>query len=149
MQNFKLVSEFITIGSRPFEFVDPTILNPYATNPIVMGEFLELDSASYKMKRGTVNGATVPSFAYYAEQGAYDVQGLGKGPFLYMNWYEAETKIFDATDLAPGVRLMVNDITYGGIAGRRGLKKAAGGGWEIGYVTRLSGNGWLRFMRTN
>lgn len=144
--SFKLVSEFITIGTRPFEFVDPAIVNPVSATPLVMGEWLELEG--YKMKRGSATPAVGPSFAYFAEQGAYDVQGLGKGPFLYLHQYEADTLVMDATDLAEGSPLEVATMTYGGIAGRRGLRLKTTG-FVVGYVSRLPINngGYLRFRR--
>ena len=145
---FKLVSEFITIGTRPFEFDDPSIINPMAVNPLIMGEFLELTQDTYKMKRGTVNPAVVPSFCYFAQQGAYDVQGLGKGPFLYMQQYEADTMLFTLGALAVGDALEVNNVTYGTLT-VRGLQKATGG-YVVGHVTRLPvyNGGFLRFLRS-
>ena len=144
--HFRLISEFITIGTRSFEFDDTAILNPVGGNPLIMGEFLELSDA-YKAKRGSADPGAVPSYAYFAEQGAYDVQGLGKGPLLFMHQYEAETKIFDATDLAYGVKLEVAPVTYGTLT-RRGLQKLTTG-YPIGHVTRITGNGWLRFKCYN
>lgn len=144
MQHFRLISDFTPIGTRSFGLADTAILNPTNANPLIMGEFLEIDS-SYKMARGSVTPAAVPSFAYFAEQGAYDVQGLGKGPFLYLNSYEAETLVVDTTGLAAGDGLEVSDITYGGLT-RRGLQKLTTG-HVIGYVTRVASSGWVRFIR--
>jgi len=153
-QYFKLVSEFQTIHRRPFELADPTILNPNSATPLVEGEFLELNSA-YKMARGSGDGL-VPGFAYFAEQGRYEVQTISKGPFLYGNFYEADTMIMDpaleATITYAGQPLMVNDVTIGAIA-RRGLTalpgSPAGTEFVIGYVSRLPANngGYLRFIR--
>jgi len=146
VQNFKLVSEFQTIQRRPFELNDPTILNPTAGNPLLDGEFLELNS-SYKMLRGTVNPAAVPSFAYFAERGRYEVQAIQKGPFLFLGPYEADTLIFDGTGITTvGQKLEVNDVTIGALT-RRGLKIFTSG-VVVGYVTRLPANNknFLRFI---
>ena len=163
MINFKLVSEFQTIHRRPFEFDAPTILDPTNVRPIVDGEYLQLTTA-YKMARGGNNAlagsptpddeATVPSFAYFAERGRYEVQAIQKGPFLYMAPYEADTLIFDATNGAPGAAIALGapvtvwDMTLGGII-RRGLSgKIGASAFIIGYVTRMPAynSNWLRFQ---
>lgn len=144
---FKLVSEFQTIHRRPFELDDATILNPVSSNPLIEGEFLEFTTTTYKMKRGSATPAAVPSFAYFAEQGRYETQALGKGPFLYLGPYEADTMIMDATGLAVGDSLEVSNVTIGGLT-RRGLVKFTTG-HKVGYVTRLptDNRGYLRFIR--
>jgi hypothetical protein len=145
--NFKLTSEFQTLGRRSFPLADPTILNPTNAQPLVDGEWLQLNT-SYQMARGTVNPAIVPSFAYFAEQGRYETQALGKGPFLYLNSYEADTLIMDATGLVVGDALEVADVTIGGIV-RRALQEYTSG-LIVGYVTRLpaNNNNYLRFFKT-
>ena len=100
VQNFKLVSEFQTIHRRPFELADPTILKPTNANPLLDGEWCE-HTAAYKMARGA-GIAAVPSFAYFAERGRYEVQAIQKGPFLYLGDYEADTLIMDATSVKIG-----------------------------------------------
>ena len=145
--NLKLVSEFQTIQRRPFELVDGTLLNPVASNPLIDGEFLELDATTYRMLRGTANPALVPSFCFFAERGRYETQAIGKGPFLYMGPYEADTKVMDATGLAVGDALEVANVLIGGV-NKRALVKATTG-YVIGRVTRLPAynSGWLRFIR--
>lgn len=144
--NFKLVSEFQTIHRRPFALNDATILNPTNANPLLDGEFLELNS-SYKMLRGSANPATVPSYAYYAERGRYETQAIGKGPFLYMGNYEADTLIFDATGLTLGAKVEVRNVTISALT-RRGLMVSSTG-YTVGVVTRLPANNknFLRFIR--
>jgi len=148
--DFNLVSEFQTLNRRPFELADPTILNPTNANPLIMGEYLQLDAA-YKMERGgEAAGATVPSFAYFAEQGRYEVQAIQKGPILYGGWYEADTKVFDGTGIvSAGQMISAGDVTFGSLT-RRGLLLNPGGTvLTVGYVTRLpaANNGFLRFIR--
>jgi hypothetical protein len=144
--NFKLVSEFQVIQRRPFELNDVTVLNPNSINPILDGEFLQLNTG-YKMVRGAVNPSVIPSYCYFAERGRYETQAIGKGPFLYMGWYEADTKIMDAAGLGIGSNLEVADVSIGG-ANKRALKLATTG-YVIGVVTRLPADngGWLRFIR--
>lgn len=146
--NFKLVSEFQTIHRRPFELADPAILKPTNANPLLDGEFLELDAA-YKAVRGTVNPALVPSFAYFAERGRYETQAILKGPLLYGGFYEADTLIMNATGLTLGGELEVNNVTIATLT-KRGLKIQTTGK-IVGYVTRLPANNknFLRFIRTD
>lgn len=153
MLNFRLITEFQTIHRRSLELADSAILSPNDVRPLVEGEWLEFD-ANYNMARGGDNTAvvgtpddesTVPTFPYFAEQGRYETQALGKGPFLMGGFYEAETKIFDAAGLALNDALSVYDVSVGGII-RRGLAKTTAG-LVVGYVSRLpsANNGWLRF----
>jgi hypothetical protein len=76
-------------------------------------------------------------------------QAIGKGPFLYGGFYEADTLIMDATALTLGEAVSVYDLDIGGII-RRGLG-AYTAGFIVGYVTRLpaNNNNKLRFVRVN
>ena len=151
---FRLTTEFIDIKRRGFELADPTILEPAGANPLLEGEFLELD-ANYKMVRNTGDGL-LPAFACVSESGRYETQAIQKSAFLFLGAYEAETKVFDAsleaTITTAGQALMVNDVTIGALT-RRGLTalpgSPAGTEFTIGYVTKLpaNNNGWLRFAR--
>lgn len=144
--DFRLVSEFVEIHRRPFELADPTLLDPTIANPLVIGEFLELDTA-YKMGRGTANPSTIPSYCFFAERGRFETQAIQKGPMLYMGSYEADTKVMTATGLGVGDALEVADVSFGGQT-RRGLVKATTG-HVVGRVTRLPANngGFLRYIR--
>jgi hypothetical protein len=102
------------------------------------------------MARGT-GDAAVPSFPYFQGSGSYDVQAIGKGPFLFLNPYEADTLVFDGTGIVSiGQPLMVTTGTYGGIANRRilALNDNPATKYVVGYVTRLpaSNNNYLRFI---
>jgi len=148
VQNFKLVSEFQTIHRRPFELVVPALLDPTNGNPLLDGEFLELDQASYKMQRGAATPSAYPTFAYFAERGRYEVQAIQKGPFLFLGPYEADTLIMNAAGLAVGDKLEVSNVTIGTVT-KRGLQKFTSG-LVVGYVTRLPANNknFLRFVHT-
>lgn len=146
VQNFKLVSEFQTIHRRPFELVTPALLDPTNANPLLDGEYLELDQTTYKMQRGSATPSVVPTFCYFAERGRYEVQAIQKGPFLFLGAYEADTLIMDATGLTVGAKLEVGNVTIGTVT-KRGLKLATTG-LVVGYVTRLPANNknFLRFI---
>ena len=145
MQSFKLVSDVQTTNRRAFTLAGE-LANPDAVNPLVMGEFLELDS-NYNTVRG-VGNAAVPSFAVFTEQGRTDVQASGKASVLFMHAYEADTEIFDTTGLTVGAALMVADVSINSIT-KRGLKLAVAANHVVGHVTRLpiDNGGYLRFTR--
>lgn len=146
--NFKLVSEFTTIQRRSKELVDPTILKPTSTNPLLDGEWLKLHATVDKMQRGSGDaGADEPSWVWFAEQGRYEVQAIQRGPFLWLGEFEADTKIFDGTGITTlGMPLMVADVTIGGLT-KRGLKLRTGTNHLVGRVTRLpaANTNFLRF----
>lgn len=158
--DFNLVSEFQTIQRRSFELADPEILNPTNVRPLVIGEWLQLDTA-YKMVRGGNNDAVdadeagVPSYVYFAEQGRYEVQAVQKGPILYGGWFEADTKVMDAAAFngitAVGQPLYVGDVDIAGVVRRGlvGITTPAAGTIIHGWVSRLpaNNNGFLRFVR--
>lgn len=144
--DFEMISEVTPTGRRDFLVGTAGITSPHAANPLVLGEFLELNS-SYQAIRGAGTPAAVPSFAVFGEQGRTDIQTLGKAPLLYLHWYEAQTKVMDATGITLGEALEVSDVTYGALT-RRGLVQFTAG-YVIGYATRLpaDNNGYLRFIR--
>lgn len=143
--NFELISELQLVTRRDFPAADVTLLNPNNANPILEGEWLELDT-NYKLARGTGNGKPCV-YPVHTERGRYDTQSIGKLNVLMLHDYEAETKIFDSTGLAVGDRLMVGDVTISGQT-KRGLKKATGAATtvEVGIVTKLP-TGKVRFQR--
>mgnify|MGYP000908342582 CR=1 FL=1 len=143
-----LISEALEILRRDFYLTDPTLLNPNNANPLLDGEWLELDS-SYKMQRQQAgNEQAVPAWQIFAERGRYDTQAIQKTDFLFVKGYEAETDIADFTGMAVGNKLVVDNVTIGGLA-KRGLKKAAGNGQHMifAYVTRMVGSGATQKVR--
>jgi len=100
--------------------------------------------------QGGANIGLVPAWPVWAERGRYDVQAIKKIPTLYLNAFEAETLIFDATGLYDGAPLEVADMVYPAGSGvlRRGLQLRTVG-LVVGYVTRLyTSPAKLRFIRT-
>lgn len=135
--NLELKTEVQPIHRRDFYVADPTLLNPINANPLVDGEWLELD-ANYKAVRGS-GEAAVPSWICWAERGRYDTQAIGKVPLLFLNGFEAITKIVDLTGITVGEALVVQNVTIGGLA-KRGLAQLGAGAGEhliIGYATRV------------
>lgn len=146
--NFVLITELQMNNRRDFYAADSTLLNPTGANPLVDGEWLELDS-SYKLARGSGSG-NLGVFPVHTERGRYDTQSIGKVNVIMLHDFEAETTICDVTGLGVHDKLMVADVTIGGLT-KRGLKKSTGaaGTIEVGYVTKLySGQTKVRFVRT-
>jgi len=148
VENFRLHTPVEKIVRKDFTVSDPAIVNPNGANPLLAGEFMELDSTN--PKKIVRAGGDDLSWAVWAERGRTDVQALRKVPLLYMGAYEADTLIMDDTALAHGDPLMVDDVTIATLT-KSGLKKHGGGSeLVVGYVLRLpSVNGnKLRFMWT-
>lgn len=173
--NFELVSDIIPIVRRDFSLATPALADPYNANCLIDGEWMVVNDVN-KLQRATdiaVAGAKalsgshkVPSYALFAERGRTDVQALRKPPILYGGWYEAETRIFDATAKSTGApEVQYPAISYVGqplqvatvILGTRYLSGLVGADVDefganhpmvVGYVTRLSttNGGKLRFQ---
>jgi hypothetical protein len=140
-----LITEVLPIQRRDFYMANTALLNPNNANPILDGEWLQLDS-SYKLLRGS-NTQAVPAWQVWAERGRYDTQAIGKTDVLFIGGYEAETSICDVTGCAVGDQLVVADVTVGGLT-KRGLDKisAVTGIYLVfAYVTRLVGTTKLRY----
>jgi hypothetical protein len=157
VQTFKLVSPFEPLQRRSFDMEVPGILRATHARPIANGEWFQLTSTTYKMERGgdgvvttpgtPDNEAAVPSYAFFGEPGRTEMQALGKGTFLFLGPYEADTLIFHAgAGLSIGQKLAVYDLDMGDGIVRRGLAPWSSG-YIAGYVTRLPAynNNWLRF----
>lgn len=144
--NLTLISEVMPVNRRDMTLTDPTILIPTATNPLLDGEWLEMDSTTYTVKRGTGEAASA-AWPVFSLRGQYDTQAIGKTTLLWMNDYEAQTAIVNTAGLAVGNFLVVADVTIGGLT-KRGLIKAAGAGQHMvqGVVTRLPGGGKVQFI---
>ena len=74
---FELVTELQTLTRRDFPLANPALLQPLNANPVVEGEFLELD-ANYKLARGSGEGISPLAFPVHTERGRYDTQAIGK-----------------------------------------------------------------------
>lgn len=154
--NFELITELQTLTRRDFPLADVTLLSPVGANPLLDGEWLELDT-NYKLARkpeitghavNSGEGSNLLVFPVFAERGRYDTQAIGKTTVLMFGSYEAETHICDGTGAAVGDPLAVTDVTVDTVANKRGLKKVvAGSGIVIvGYVTKVISLTKLRFI---
>jgi len=144
-QHFRLRSDLQTLTRRDFSLVDATLLRADNANPIYMGEWLMLNSSSYKLIR---SDGTLPSWVSFVEMGRSDTQAIGKLTVLFLGTYEAETLIYDATSLVVGSPLMVNNVTYDSLT-KSGLKLHGGGSEHtIGYVMQVTSGSYLRFIQT-
>lgn len=146
--NLVLISEVQQTARRDFYLANSNLLNPDYSNPLLDGEWLELDSDG-NLARGTGNG-TDAVFPVFTEKGRTDTQAIGKATVIFLQQFEAETIICDVSSLSVGDRLMVGDVTISGLT-RRGVKKAGTGAGvvEVGFVTKLfSGETKVRFVRT-
>ncbi len=137
-----LVTEVLPLNRRDFVLANPALLNPNNANPLLDGEWLQIDS-NYKAARGADGSGTheaiVPSWQLFAEKGRYDTQAVQKAPVLFIGGYEAECKICDLTGATVGNALVVQDVTFQSLT-RRGLKVLGAGTGEhliFGYVTRV------------
>lgn len=141
--NIELLSEVLPIQRRDFALAVTDLLNPINANPLLDGEFMELN-ASYQIARGAGIQAA-PAWVVFAERGRYDTQAIGKTTVLFNGGYEAETRIANLAGLSVGSPLMCADVTVDAVT-KRGLLLATTGNRRIfGHVTRLPGNGRVRF----
>ena len=70
-----LISEVLPVQRRDFYMADATLLNPNNANPVLDGEWLQLDS-TYKLTRGASGNVAVPSWQLFAERGRFDTQSI-------------------------------------------------------------------------
>jgi len=143
--NFELTSDLQLVLRRDFQLADRTLANPNGTNPLIDGEFANLN-ASYQIIRG-VSGTV--GWAVFAERGRFDVQAIGKTTLLFGQTYEADTRVFTSAGLTLLGKLQISDaVTVDGKT-KSGLANFSSGEC-IGYVTRLPANngGKLRFIQT-
>lgn len=144
--NFTLVTDLQPLLRRDFPLNDKELANPNGTNPLLDGEFMNLNS-SYKLIRGA-DGTM--GFAVFAEKGRFDVQALGKTTVLFGQTYEADTRIFTSA----GITLLGKLQISASVTGPDGKTKSGlanySSGEVIGYVTRHPNDngGKLRFIQT-
>lgn len=146
--NFALVSEIQSVIRRDFTLADTTLLQPLGSNPLIDGEWVEINS-DYKVARGTGEATSALQFPVFTERGRSDTQALGKCNVLFLGQYEAETSVYDSTSLVLGSELTVQDVTISSLT-RRGLKLggATSGRVVVGYVSKLL-TGKIRFIHFN
>ena len=138
--NFELITELQTLTRRDFPIGDSALLQPVGSNPLIDGEWLELDG-NYKLIRGAAaEGTSMLVYPVHTERGRYDTQAIGKVNVLMLGMYEAETFVVDTTGLTLGEGLTVQTLgaPAGAFQNKRGLAQKTGAGVVVvGYVTRL------------
>lgn len=134
---------------RAFNAANKVFTVPTSANPLIEGEWFEIDNSvtTEQYKRGT---GALPSVPLFLEKGRPEMQITGKGTFLFGYDWIADTKVMVTTSLDEGLMLKVGNVTIDSLA-RSGLVYHDGTGtdWVVGYVMRLPANngGWLRFQR--
>jgi hypothetical protein len=143
--NFTLVTDLQHVIRRDFYLATPAMADPTYTNPLMDGEFVNLDTA-YKLIRG-VNGSM--GWAVFSDIGVFDAQAIKKKTVLFGQTYEADTRVFTSTSLALGGKLEIGSSVTVDTKTKSGLV-VWGSGVVIGYVTRMPANngGLLRFIQT-
>lgn len=166
--NFEPFSDILQTQRRDYALADKDLSDPQNAVALIDGEWMVLNS-DYKMLRATAIAAadgtvaTRTGWVLFAESGRYDVRAMAdnKMPVVQMGDYEADTRVFDATQSGTangaaittvGQPLQVATITIGsrkytGLIGHDG----AAGGAIVGRVTRLPANngGKLRFEKAS
>ena len=150
-KTFRLRTSVLNVGIRSFTPADSSLLGPSASNPLLFGEWLTINS-DYEAARPSASPApdTIPGpYVLFTDQGRSDTQAIygGRIPLIIIGSFLADTKIFTGTP-SVGAKLEVANITYSG-ATKSGLQ-AATTGRVIGYVmkTAASNNGYLQFLYT-
>jgi len=161
---FELLTGAELLERRDYSIADTTLLDPMSTNPIIEGEWLELNASKQLIRTGPNNanleagGMLTNPFSgqYWGERGRYDVRAINKLPILLWGNYEAFTKVFwkpgmpDAnTPQTLGQKLGVASVPIGGQF-KKGLYVPTSNGhhWIVGYffgAGRTSDE--IRFMR--
>lgn len=155
---FELLTGAELLERRDYPIGDATILDPMTANPLIEGEWLELN-ASRQLVRGAANTESKNPYMgqFWGERGRYDIRAISKVPILLWGNYEAYTKVFHNPGVADantpqtlGDRLAVMDVTVDGIGPKRGLKVPTANGhhWVVAYYYgpgRTTGE--MRYMR--
>jgi hypothetical protein len=145
MVNFELVTELQFLLRRDFPVADRNLISPNNANPLMDGEFLNLNTAYQLVRAG--NGEV--GWAMFVEKGRFDVQAVGKVTILFAGTYEADTRVMDATGMTLGGDLGISAAVTVDTLTKSGLVNYASGK-VVGFVTRLPANngGKLRFLQT-
>ena len=145
--HMELITELMPLLRRDFETA--LDLNPDTTEPVVDGEWLELN-ASYTLIRGS-GERLVPCFPVFAERGRYDTQAIGKLPVIFGGMYEFDTDLVNSGHgITLGAPVCVADVTAAG-GTKKGLIVCAGGAtshFVVGWCTRLPASGKVRILHT-
>lgn len=144
LQTFELISDMTIVYPRDYPAVDKTILDPFAANPLIGGEWLrqKIVNGAPAWERGGPGVETNPLCGpYWGDRGRYEVQAAGTVPCIYLQSFEAYTRVCNTTGLTTsGQKLMITDVTVDGVANKRGLALAAGAAGTL-FVAYYEGPG--------
>jgi hypothetical protein len=142
---FNFFSDPMKHDLQSFPVNSSSYVNPNATNPLYMGEWLEFNTSN-KLTRAA---GDKPSFCNYTPRGEVSAQGLEKITIIMRPGWIAETQIMVDTGLTtPGQPLRVDDVTIDSQT-KSGLKLwTAGTDYIVGRVLEIptSSYAWLRFQ---
>lgn len=151
---FELITGAELTERRDYQLDDITQLDPVGANPIVEGEWLELNPSTKKLRRNTGFLNNWFSGQFWGERGRTDIRAINKLPIILWGNYEAYTKVFHNIAGANkpttlGQKLTVNDVTVDGLT-RKGLyvPSASGQYMIVGHHYGPGRNqNEIRFMR--
>ena len=143
--NFELVTELQHLLRRDFTVANKDLVKPSNANPLMDGEFLNLDTA-YKVVRA---GTGEHGWALFVEKGRFDVQAVGRVTILFCGHYEADTRVFKSSGLTLGGQLQLDAACTVDTLTKTGLANYSSG-QVMGRVTKLPANNGnrLRFFQT-
>lgn len=130
---------------------DVSLLRPTNSNPLVMGEWVHLNSSHLAVRAD----GSLFSWLVLDGAGRHDTQALGQVCGIGLHGLIADTLVFDnASPPAHGAALMVATVTNSaaGLTSKSGVKTHGGGSQKIvGYVEKIAAdnNGYLRFVLVN
>lgn len=165
--NFELKTDHIAVVRRDFGLSDPTnLLSVTSSTALIDGEWVTFDDTPATLGKlvratdiGSVGGlASKLAFPVWAERGRTDVMAMSekKVPILYMGFYEADTRVFDASAVAGGAAITttlqplclatvtIGSRNYTGLVG----SSYTSNNLIVGYAVRLpsTNGGKLRFI---
>ena len=132
-ESFKLVTPSMAVNLYLVDYAlqDESIVNPNATNALLLGEWLSNVLYQDKAARDDAGGGHL-SFPFFSPKGAYDVQAQKIVPLIVHGSFVADTWVFDrATVTAMGQELISKLIAFEGA--NRSILTLTGGG---GAITR-------------
>lgn len=129
------------------------VFKPDSDRPLIMGEWLELNT-ELTCKRGGNNAlassptpdneGTAPVGLYFMEKGRTDVQVSKRAHLVQDSGYMIATKVFsNDTALVNGDKVSVWDIPYEGVVVRGLAKASSGSAFIVGRVVEVNAAGEL------
>jgi len=122
--NFEVKSDVIPVVRRAFTLADKTLIDPNNALVLLDGEWMAVNDSGKLVRAADIatvgakalNGSNpTRSYPLWGERGRTDVQAIGKAAVLFGGWFEAETRLYDASAKATGgAEVQYPAITYVG-----------------------------------